>query len=74
MTSFGDATPDDSWDPTAPADPEAVARLFVAALFDLAPTGRVRELERLDPELAALYVFAFAVLLARLRREGSLGG
>jgi hypothetical protein len=71
MSTFGDFDELDPCD-TDPPDPEATARIFVALLHDLAPQGRVRDIDLLDPWEKALLVFAFAALLARLRREGGL--
>lgn len=67
---FGDMTDDDSVD-TADFDPEAVARIFLELQIELSgdPT-RVR-LDELHPYEKALLIFAFAVLLARLKRERS---
>jgi hypothetical protein len=56
VSDFGDATDEDSYDPTAPPDPEAVVVILLLLL----------QAERGD------MVRAMARLLARLRREGGL--
>jgi hypothetical protein len=71
VTTFGDFEDDDAFD-TSPPDPEAVARIFVAIEYDLAPEGRTRDLDNLDPNLKALLVFAFSRLLLRLKHEGAI--
>ena len=70
MSSFGDMTAEDSHDPTAEADPEAVARIFVLIRHQLASDHP--EWDHLHPWERALLVFVFAALLARLKREGSV--
>jgi len=71
MTTFGDFTDDDSFDPDAP-DPEAVSRIFVHLLRQVTGDSKRKEFDKLSPAERAMYVFAFAFLLARLRREGIL--
>lgn len=72
MSDFGDATPDDSYDPTAPADPEAVARIFMALQRRLSGDDDRPEFDELDELERILLIYTIAALLARLRREGSL--
>lgn len=74
MSSFGDVTEEDSYDPTAPADPEAVARILVNELRARITSGPARpELyDELPDIVKAAWAFAFAALLLRLRREGGL--
>jgi hypothetical protein len=68
--TFGDFEDDDAFD-TAPADPEATARIFVDLLIKLSGDNTRKRLDDLHPFERALYVFAFAALLERLRREGA---
>lgn len=77
MSDFGDATPDDSYDPTAPADPEAVGRILLELLRARVPsrTGSGPAFRRWDdhtPAEQAGWRSALAELLGRLRREGGL--
>jgi hypothetical protein len=72
MSDFGDATPEDSFDPTAPPDPEAVARIFVELERFVTSDPTRRTFDELHEFERAMLVFAFALLLARLKREGGL--
>jgi hypothetical protein len=69
--AFGDFTEDDSFD-SDPPDPEAVARIFLLTERQVTGDDNRPELDELHPWERAMLVFAFAVLLARLRREGGI--
>jgi hypothetical protein len=72
VTGFGDWEAADSYDPS-PADPEAVARILLDLRVALAPPHPDRRrLDDLTPEDRALWVYALAFLLDRLRREGGV--
>jgi hypothetical protein len=68
VTTFGDFTDDDAYDP-APADPEQVARKLHALRaedgFEVTPW------DRLGPGERAALVAIVAALLAWLRRQGA---
>jgi hypothetical protein len=70
VTDFGDFEDADSF-ALGEADPEATARLFLLSLRHVTGDPDRPELDDLDPRLRAAYIFAFAHLLDRLRREGA---
>lgn len=70
MTTFGDATPADVLDPTAPADPAAVARILLELLRARIPGG-FRTWDQHTRAEQAAWVDALGLLLARIRAEGS---
>jgi hypothetical protein len=71
MSDFGDRSDEDSLDIDAP-DPEAVARIFLLLEWQLSGDDQRPLFDDLHPFERALLVFAFAALLARLRREGTI--
>lgn len=69
MSTFGDYEPDDSLATDGP-DFEAVARIFVELERRLSGDETRPRFNDLHPWQRALLVYAFAALLARLKREG----
>ena len=69
--AFGDFEPDDSF-AGGPADPEATARILFLLLQLVTGDPTRPDYDDLHPAERAAYAFAFARLLARLRREGAI--
>ena len=63
---FDDMTDDDSFDASSDIDPEAVGRIFGVILLNL-----IHDREQLT--LREKVWLAFALLVARLEREGTIG-
>ena len=68
IPSIGDMTPDDATDPDEP-DPEALARRFLQDERDLSGDTTRPLFDDLHPFAKALLLFAFARLIARIKRE-----
>lgn len=71
MAGFGDLEPDDVF-AAGPADPEATARILFLLLQLVTGDPTRPDFDELHPWERAAYVYAFARLLARLRREGAI--
>lgn len=71
MSDFGDIEPDDIFDTDEP-DPAAVARIFVMEERTVTGDDERPTFDELHPWEQAMLIYAFARLLARLRREGAI--
>jgi hypothetical protein len=72
VSDFGDATDEDSFDPTAPADPEASARIILETFREVTGDPTRRRYDELDERERVMWVFGLARFFARVRREGGL--
>jgi hypothetical protein len=72
VSDFGDATDEDSFDPTAPTDPEASARIILEEFRAVTGDPSRRRYDELDELVRVMWVYGLARFFARVRREGGL--
>jgi len=72
MSDFGDIESDDVLDPTPP-DPEFLARMFVEKCKELSGDNMRPHWDEVHPFERALFIFALALIVEKLKREWKNG-